>query len=193
MVAAHADLCLAGNHDLVVLGALSIHDFASDAAAAARWTQSVLADDAREFLTGLEPSSHRDGVDLFHGSARDPVWEYVLDEEAAWWTLNATSQPLVLVGHSHVPLAIELEGDELGGGLARGGTTVALEGARRLLNPGSVGQPRDSDPRAAYMVLDLDAATATWRRVDYDIERAQRAITDAGLPASLAWRLGEGR
>ena len=191
VVAAHADLCLAGNHDLVVLGALSIHDFAGDAAAAARWTQSVLADDAREFLAGLEPSSHRDGVDLFHGSARDPVWEYVLDEEAAWWTLNATSQPLVLVGHSHVPLAIELEGDELGGGLARGGTTVALEGARRLLNPGSVGQPRDGDPRAAYLLLEPERRAA-FHRVDYPIERTQTEMREAGLPEPLAARLAEG-
>src|SRR5439155_19064797 len=152
-VAAHADLCLAGNHDLVVLGSLPIHDFAGDAAAAARWTQSVLADDAREFLAGLPSSSRRNGVELFHGSARDPVWEYVLTEEAAWWTFQATTEPLVLVGHSHVPLAISLAGDELAGGIASGGTETEVNGARWLLNPGSVGQPRDGDPRAAYLLL----------------------------------------
>jgi diadenosine tetraphosphatase ApaH/serine/threonine PP2A family protein phosphatase len=191
LVAAQADLCLAGNHDLVVLGTLSIHDFAGDAAAAARWTQTVLADDARNFLAGLEPSSHRDGVDLFHGSARDPVWEYVLDEEAAWWTLQATTQPLVLVGHSHVPLAIELDGDELAGGLARGGAIVELPGARRLLNPGSVGQPRDGDPRAAYLLLEPGRA-ASFHRVEYAIERTQAEMREVGLPEPLAARLAEG-
>src|SRR3954462_13055762 len=89
-VAARADYCLCGNHDLVVLGSLSIEDFAGDAAAAARWTQGVLEAGAHDFLAGLEPSARRDGVELFHGSARDPVWEYVLSEEAAWWTLQAT-------------------------------------------------------------------------------------------------------
>jgi len=137
-IASRADLCLAGNHDLVVLGSLSIHDFAGDAAAAALWTQTVLTDDAREFLAGLQSSAHRDGVELFHGSARDPVWEYVLGEEAAWWTLQATTAPLVLVGHSHVPLAISLEGDVLAVGLAPDGTVIDLEAGRWLLNPGSV-------------------------------------------------------
>jgi diadenosine tetraphosphatase ApaH/serine/threonine PP2A family protein phosphatase len=191
VVAAHADLCLAGNHDLVVLGSLSIHDFAGDAAAAARWTQTVLTDDAREFLVGLEPSAHREGVDLFHGSARDPVWEYVLDEEAAWWTLQETSQPLVLVGHSHVALAIELEGEVVGGGLAPDGTAVELAGARRLLNPGSVGQPRDGDPRAAYLLLEPGRA-ASFHRVEYPIDRTQIEMREAGLPEPLAARLAAG-
>jgi diadenosine tetraphosphatase ApaH/serine/threonine PP2A family protein phosphatase len=190
-VAAHADLCLAGNHDLVVLGSLSIHDFAGDAAAAARWTQGVLDDDSREFLAGLEPSSHREGVDLFHGSARDPVWEYVLDSEAAWWTLEATSEPLVLVGHSHVPLAIGLEGEELGGGLAPDGTLIDLDGGRRLLNPGSVGQPRDGDPRAAFLLLE-PGRRAAFHRVEYTIERTQTEMREHGLPETLASRLEEG-
>src|SRR4029453_939120 len=110
----------------VRLGRPPIHDFAGDAAAAARWTQTVLTDEAREFLAGLPSSMQRDGVDLFHGSARDPVWEYVLSDEAAWWTLHATDQPLVLVGHSHVPLAIALEGEEVDGGVAPHETGVQL-------------------------------------------------------------------
>jgi len=190
-VAAHADLCLAGNHDLVVLGSLSIHDFAGDAATAARWTQGVLADDAREFLAGLQSSARRDGAELFHGSARDPVWEYVLDSEAAWWTLQATSEPLVLVGHSHVPLAIGLEGETLGGGLAPEGTVIDLDAGRRLLNPGSVGQPRDGDPRAAYLLLEPGRA-ASFHRVEYPIERTQAEMREHGLPEALAARLGEG-
>ena len=190
-VAGHADLCLAGNHDLVVLGSLSIDDFAGEAAAAARWTQDVLEPDAREFLTELRPSGRRDEVALFHGSARDPVWEYVLSEEAAWWTLEATPAPLVLVGHSHVPLAIGLDGDVLAGGVAPSETVVELDAGRWLLNPGSVGQPRDGDPRAAYLLLET-GQLATFRRVEYPIERTQAEIREHGLPESLAARLAEG-
>ena len=190
-VAAHADLCLAGNHDLVVLGSLSIHDFAGDAAAAAQWTQTILADDAREFLAGLGSSARRNGVELFHGSARDPVWEYVLSEEAAWWTLQATTAPIVLVGHSHVPLAIFLDGEDLGGGLAPEATVVDLAAGRWLLNPGSVGQPRDGDPRAAYLLLE-PGRRASFHRVKYPIDRTQDEIRERGLPEALAARLAEG-
>jgi predicted phosphodiesterase len=191
VVSAQADLCLAGNHDLVVLGSLSIHDFAGDAAAAARWTQTVLAEDAREFLSGCKSSARRDDVELFHGSARDPIWEYVLGEEAAWWTLQATTAPLVLVGHSHVPLAIGLEGDELTGGVAPDGTVVDLEAGRWLLNPGSVGQPRDGDPRAAYLLLE-PGRSASFHRVTYPVERTQEEMSVVGLPDALAERLAQG-
>jgi diadenosine tetraphosphatase ApaH/serine/threonine PP2A family protein phosphatase len=190
-VAARADLCLAGNHDLVVLGSLSIHDFAGDAATAARWTQTVLETGAREFLSRLEPSARRDGVELFHGSARDPVWEYVLSGEAAWWTLEATTAPLVLVGHSHVPLAIVLDGEDLGGGLAPDATVVDISAGRWLLNPGSVGQPRDGDPRAAYLLLE-PGRRASFHRVDYPIDQTQAEIRERGLPEALAARLAEG-
>jgi diadenosine tetraphosphatase ApaH/serine/threonine PP2A family protein phosphatase len=190
-VAARAKICLAGNHDLVVLGSLSIHDFAGDAAAAARWTQTVLADDSREFLAGLPSSMRRDGVDLFHASARDPVWEYVLSDEAAWWTFQATDQPLVLVGHSHVPLAIAFDGDELGGGVAPDGTVVDLETGRYLLNPGSVGQPRDGDPRAAYLLVEL-GRRASFHRVEYPVEETQAEMRVRGLPEPLAERLAAG-
>jgi diadenosine tetraphosphatase ApaH/serine/threonine PP2A family protein phosphatase len=100
---------------------------------------------------------------------------------------------LCLVGHSHVPLAYTPgpEGRATGGHMQPG--SIELADARWLLNPGSVGQPRDSDPRAAYLVLDLDARTAQWRRVEYAVERAQKAIIDAGLPPTLAARLAEGR
>jgi predicted phosphodiesterase len=191
-VAAHADLCLAGNHDLVVLGSLSIHDFAGDAAAAAQWTQTILANDAREFLAGLGSSARRNGVELFHGSARDPVWEYVLSEEAAWWTLQATTAPIVLVGHSHVPLAISLTDGLLDGGLAPGGAETLLDSSRWLLNPGSVGQPRDGDARAAWLLLDLDEGRAEHRRVQYEVALTQEEIRDRGLPDALAQRLAHG-
>ena len=106
-----AAICLAGNHDLVVLGKIAIDAFAGEAAAAARWTQTVLDDTARSFLDTLEPQAVAPGAELFHGSPRDPVWDYVLDDEAAAWSFAATSEPLVLVGHSHIALEIS-DGDE---------------------------------------------------------------------------------
>ncbi len=189
-VAARADICLAGNHDLVVLGELDIHDFAGEAADAAAWTRTVLSAEARSYLSGLKSAAVRDGVELFHGSARDPVWEYVLSQEAAWWTLQATSAPLVLVGHSHVALALSLAGDELAGGAAGDGTEIELGSGRWLLNPGSVGQPRDGDPRAAYLLI--DDGRATFHRVDYPIAETQAEMREAGLPALLAERLSHG-
>src|SRR5581483_8496566 len=107
------------------------------------WTQDVIGHAARAFLAPLEPSGEAAGLGLFHASPRDPVWEYVLTEQAARAALEATSQHLVVVGHSHVPLAVKLERGRLEGGHASGGTELDLRGGRWLLNPGSVGQPRD--------------------------------------------------
>jgi diadenosine tetraphosphatase ApaH/serine/threonine PP2A family protein phosphatase len=192
-VAERADVCLAGNHDLVVLGTLDIADFAGEAAAAAQWTRSVLDEEARAFLAPLEPEARRHDVALYHGSGRDPVWEYVLSDDAAWWTFQAAPEPLVLVGHSHVPLMISFDGDSLAGGLADDGAEIDLSQQRWLLNPGSVGQPRQGDPRAAYVLLDLDAQRATFRRVEYDVGRTQSEMREAGLPEMLAARLELGQ
>jgi predicted phosphodiesterase len=186
-------LCLAGNHDLVVIGTIAIDDFSGDAAAAARWTQTVLGEQARAFLEPLEPAATRPDVELFHGSPRDPVWDYVLSEQVAWWSLRATEAPVVLVGHSHVALALRDLGDDgVAGGLAPAATEVDLSGGRWLLNPGSVGQPRDGDPRAAWLLLDLDVQRATFRRVEYDIAATQAEMRSAALPDALASRLAQG-
>ena len=186
-----AAICLAGNHDLGVLGELDLSEFTGDAVAAARWTRGVLAEGSRTFLQSLRPQGDRAGVQLFHASPRDPVWEYVLSVEAAGTAFELTEAPLVLVGHSHVPLSISLNG-ALGGGLAPAGSETALSPGRRLLNPGSVGQPRDGDPRAAWLLLDLEAGRAEHRRVEYDVARTQREINERGLPDALAQRLAHG-
>jgi predicted phosphodiesterase len=188
-----AELCLAGNHDLLALGkAVLENDFNPDAAAAGYWTRSVLDERSRRFLGRLEPQAAMAGVELFHGSARDPVWEYVLSGEAALATLELTDSPLVLVGHSHVPLAISLADATLSGGHAPEGTEAELERGRWLLNPGSVGQPRDGDPRGAWLELDTAQGRAAFRREAYDVEATQAEILDAGLPHSLAARLSQG-
>jgi predicted phosphodiesterase len=193
IVQERADLCLGGNHDFAVRGTIDLADFAGEAGAAARWTRTVLTDDALAFLQTLEPQAHMSGVALFHGSARDPVWEYVLTNEAAVTTLVLAKEDLVLVGHSHVALQVVLRDTLLEGGLAPDGTELELAGARWLLNPGSVGQPRDGDPRAAYLRLDLDAGRASFHRVEYDVEQTQAEILAAGLPELLAVRLSVGQ
>jgi diadenosine tetraphosphatase ApaH/serine/threonine PP2A family protein phosphatase len=193
LVAARASVSLSGNHDLGVLGSIDLGEFSGDAAAAASWTRGVLSAESRDWLTALEPRGEREGVALFHGSARDPVWEYVITDEAAVATLLLTTERLVLVGHSHAALSVALRGSELEAGLAPAGLVLGLGEARWLMNPGSVGQPRDGDPRAAYLVLDLEARTAIFRRVEYDIARTQSEIREAGLPEVLAARLEVGQ
>ena len=188
-----ADVCLAGNHDLLALGSEVLEaDFNADATTAGRWTSDVLDEASRSFIGGLEPQARLEHAELFHASARDPVWEYVLGGESALATLELTEAPLVLVGHSHVPFAVALEGDELSGAHAPAGTEIDLAPGRRLCNPGSVGQPRDGDWRAAWLLLDLDEGRASFRRVEYDVQATQAEIRDAGLPASLAERLAYG-
>jgi predicted phosphodiesterase len=193
IVQARATVCLCGNHDLAVRGTIDLVEFSGDAGTAAAWTREVLADEARAFLDSLEPAGRAAGVALFHGSARDPVWDYVLSDEAAITTFMLTEEPLVLVGHSHAALQIALRETALEGGLAPDGTDLELSDARWLLNPGSVGQPRDGDPHAAYLLLDLDARRASFRRVAYDVELTQAEMREAGLPKALIERLALGQ
>jgi diadenosine tetraphosphatase ApaH/serine/threonine PP2A family protein phosphatase len=192
-VADDVALPLCGNHDLGVLGEIDIEDFAPDAASAALWTRGVLSEPSRDFLAGLQPLAEANGVQLFHASPRDPVWEYVLTDQAAAAALALTTAPLVLVGHSHVPLAVTLDRDGgLDGGHAPAGTEIELGDGRWLLNPGSVGQPRDGDSRAAWLLLDLDAGRASFRRTEYAIAETVEEIREAGLPPLLGERLWSG-
>ena len=189
VVRERATTCLGGNHDLAVRGTIDLNDFSGDAGIAAEWTRGVLTPESLAFLETLETHGTAHEVALYHGSARDPVWEYVLSDDAAAVTLLLTDAQTVLVGHSHVALMVS---SKLAGGPAPQGTTVDLRTSRWVLNPGSVGQPRDGDPRAAYLTLDLDAKTATFQRVVYDVARTQQEIRDAGLPEMLAQRLETG-
>ena len=173
-------------------GGVGVEDFNPDAAAASIWTREELSDDSREFLSGLEPKAVVDGVELFHGSPRDPVWEYVLDEHAVAESFALTKAPLVMVGHSHVATAAILNGDTIEGGVAPEGHSAALGAGRWLLNPGSVGQPRDGDPRAAWLEIDREAGEARFRRIAYPLARTQAEVRERGLPDSLAERLAHG-
>ena len=192
LVRERAALVLAGNHDLGIAGKLDLAEFSDDAAAAARWTRTVVREEHLSWLSSLLPSSKRETVELFHGSPRDPVWDYVLSDDVAVESFALTNAPLVLVGHSHVALALGTDGTGVVGGLAPPGTELVLGRHRLLLNPGSVGQPRDGNPDAAWLLVDFDSDRAVFRRVVYDVQGAQAAIRAAGLPDVLAERLARG-
>jgi diadenosine tetraphosphatase ApaH/serine/threonine PP2A family protein phosphatase len=194
LVRERADRVLIGNHDLVALGSadVALEEFNPEAAAASIWTSEQLSEQSRAFLEGLEPTAEVDGAQLFHGSPRDPVWEYVLTELVALESLTMTTAPLVLVGHTHVATALVLDGDKLEGGIAPDGFEASLERGRWLLNPGSVGQPRDGNPEAAFLAIDLAAKRARFRRVPYPVGRTQQEIRERGLPDPLAERLAHG-
>jgi diadenosine tetraphosphatase ApaH/serine/threonine PP2A family protein phosphatase len=150
--------------------------------------RGLLAGCGRE--RALDRRSAGGRAELYHASPRDPVWEYVLAPEVAFLSLEATERPLVLVGHSHV--ALRFGDEELTLALGEDGHEVDLARERWLLNPGSVGQPRDGNPLAAWLLLDFDAQTAVYRRVEYPIAKTQAEIRERGLPEPLALRLESG-
>lgn len=194
LVRERSALTLVGNHDLVALGSaeVGVEDFNPEAGAASVWTSKQLTEETREFLSSLRPQATRDGFELFHGSPSDPVWDYVIDPYSAADALARTEAPIVLVGHSHVATAITLVDGTLDGGVATADFAAELGTSRWLLNPGSVGQPRDGDPRAAFLRLDHEAGEARFERVTYPVARTQEEIRERGLPDSLAERLAHG-
>jgi predicted phosphodiesterase len=186
------EVCLAGNHDLVVSGELDVRYFAMSAGAAARWTLKKVKPATREFLSQLAPLGQSAGVGLYHASPRDPVWEYVLSISQAGECLDVQQQRVCLIGHSHVACYFTRNGGDTIGEQALHGAELSMGEGEWLVNPGSVGQPRDGDARAAYLMLDTENWTASFRRVEYPIDEAAKAIIDAGLPKSLAERLYQG-
>lgn len=187
-----ATISLVGNHDLAAIGQLRLEDFSAAARSAVIWTREVLDAGARGYLAELAPMSRVSGCALFHGSPRGPVWDYVLRRQDAAEALALAEEPLLLVGHSHIALTASSAGEQLEFERAQNGTVVDLARGRLLLNPGSVGQPRDGDPRAPYLLLDLDAGRAEFKRVEYPVERTQAEIRKIGLPGQLATRLSNG-
>jgi diadenosine tetraphosphatase ApaH/serine/threonine PP2A family protein phosphatase len=188
------ELSLAGNHDLVVIEKLPLFEFSPSAAAAAEWTRDNISADSRRFLEELEPLDTARALGLYHASPRDPVWEYVLSSWQAGECIDAMEPRVGAVGHSHVALFFHRDGDsEVVGAQAPGGTELDISSGRWLINPGGVGQPRDGDPRAAWLLLDTGSWKAAWRRVEYPIDEAARAIEEAGLPRVLADRLYSGQ
>ena len=195
LVSERCELSLVGNHDLAVLGEIEVGAFSPAAADAVKWTQGVIAEETLAYLREQAPADEGREVGLYHASPRDPVWEYVLSVDQAAECLPLQSGRVSLIGHSHVTLFfVDPDGDaEVRGAHAEAGTRLELGEGRWLINPGSVGQPRDGDPRAAWLELDTEGWTATYRRTEYDIDRAATSIVEAGLPEHLAARLHVGQ
>jgi predicted phosphodiesterase len=190
----NADLCLAGNHDLGVCGVLPLEQFSRGAALAAQWTRDTITDRTKRYLAGLEPAILDREVGLYHASPRDPVWEYVLSPLQADLCLDVQERRVCLIGHSHVALSFSRqEGAAATGETRDADDELELGTGEWLINPGSVGQPRDGDPRAAWLELDTDAWRVVYHRVEYDVAGAQAAIRAAHLPDSLAERLSYGQ
>ena len=181
-----------GNHDAAALGGPEIEWFNPDARRAAEWTRDAMSEATRDWLAALPLRREIGPVSLVHGSPRDPLREYIVSLGVVRANLDALTPPLGLHGHTHVPVAFIDDGPDIRVVEPRDGAGLVLDERPTLLNPGSVGQPRDGDPRASYLVLDTEANVATWQRVRYDVAAVQAAIRAAGLPPRLADRLAFG-
>jgi predicted phosphodiesterase len=188
-------LRIRGNHDKVVSGLEDGANFNHAALTAARWTAEHMTATNLRFVRELPqgPLQVPEGFTICHGSPLDED-TYVFSMYEAWEIFENYPAELVFFGHTHVPSLFVHRGREIRVALLRGetGTIVLEEGCRYLVNPGSIGQPRDRDPRASYMTFDSDKRTIRWHRVAYPIARAQRRIEKAGLPKLLAERLALG-
>ena len=181
-----------GNHDAAAIGGSEIDWFNPDARRAMEWTRTAISPASVAWLRDLPERRSLDGCELVHGSPREPLWEYVTSLSIARDNLALLHEPIGLHGHTHVPVAFIEEGERVEGRTPADGASLRLDGRRALVNPGSVGQPRDGDPRASYMVLDPSAGSMTWHRVAYDVEPVQAAMRAAGLPGFLISRLSIG-
>jgi len=186
--------CLLGNHDVAAIGRMPFESFNGDARRSLLWQERVLEPNNTDFLRSLpENPKIRNGVTMAHGSPRDPVWEYIINTLSARLNFDYFDTNWCFVGHSHIQCIFHLDEarDRITLESPRPGEPIALNG-RAILNPGSVGQPRDRDPRAAYAIFDPEARTWEARRVEYDIAEVQERIRQANLPEKHAVRLSEG-
>jgi predicted phosphodiesterase len=186
-------LSLSGNHDWAVLGRLDIFSFNADARSAISWTQNILTEESREYLDDLPSMVVEAPFTLAHASPRHPVWEYILDQNTAAANFSCFETPYCLVGHTHAPILFEeINHEEAMAILPTYGQPLKLNDTRLIINPGSVGQPRDSDPRAAYAILDTKKMCWQYYRVEYDIPAVQERMRRHGLPYRLIVRLEYG-
>ena len=186
---------LAGNHDWAALGKLDIRNFNTDARAATVWTRSELTPGSRDYLVGLPTHLEQDGFCMAHASPREPVWEYILDANVAYANFAHFSSQICLVGHTHIPLIFELnpKRQRCEAMIPPLNGAVKLGTRRMIINPGSVGQPRDGDPWASYALLDTEDMTWEFRRVPYSVEITQERMRARDLPRRLIDRLEIGR
>ncbi len=181
-----------GNHDAAAVGSETVEYFNVDARRAIEWTAGIISGPTRTWLAAL-PEKRSDGdFTLVHGSPRAPIWEYITSTPLARASFDELATPHGLFGHTHIPAAYRVQDGSIQAIAPRDRSVVRLDGGRVLLNPGSVGQPRDGDPDASFAILDTDAGLVTWRRVPYDIPATQVAMTRLGLPDRLVARLAHG-
>ncbi len=181
-----------GNHDAAACGGPEIEWFNPDARRAMEWTRTAIGRASVDWLAALPERRSVEGCELVHGSPREPIWEYITSPSIARDNLAVLGQPIGLHGHTHIPVAfVEDDGrvDRLSPGR---GSQLDLRGRRALVNPGSVGQPRDGDPSASYLILDPTAGTVSWHRVDYDVAAVQASMRAVDLPGFLISRLSIG-
>ena len=193
LVRQHAAICLAGNHDWAAAAKMDLVAFNPDAVRAITWTRQQLTGENLGFLASL-PSMLRQGqTTLAHGSPRDPIWEYVLSVRAAHENFARFDTACCLVGHTHRPAVFRQAEGTIKQLLPGSDWSLATGTGRFIINPGSVGQPRDGDPRSSYLLLDTAAQTVRFMRVAYSIEETQNRMLLAHLPARLITRLEFGR
>jgi predicted phosphodiesterase len=186
--------CMMGNHDFAAIGDMALDTFNSDAKKALLWQRRQLNEQSRAFLNILSREVVvRGEVSLAHGSPRDPIWEYVMNTLVARINLAFFTTPWCFVGHSHFQAVFQFisKTDDMSILVPPQAEVYELK-ERAILNPGSVGQPRDRDPRAAYAIFSPEAHTWEPCRVEYDIKLVQKMILDAGLPSRHAERLAGG-
>jgi diadenosine tetraphosphatase ApaH/serine/threonine PP2A family protein phosphatase len=185
--------CLIGNHDAAVLGQVDIASFNPEARQAIQWTHHKLSAASKDYLRSLPERLVINSATLAHGSPRHPIWEYLLDVRAATQNFNYFETPYCFVGHSHLPVIFQLSDGQKYADLIvpEAGLKIELV-ARAIINPGSVGQPRDRNPRAAYAIYDTEENTLEYRRVAYEISEVQARMQQAGLPARHIQRLTSG-
>ncbi|HKI86566.1 MAG TPA: metallophosphoesterase family protein, partial [Thermoanaerobaculia bacterium] len=188
-------LWVRGNHDKVVAGIESGENFNQVARRAAEWTSKKMSAENLRFVRRLPsgPIKAQQGVLLCHGSPLDEDM-YIFSAQDTVEVFQGIQSPIVFFGHTHIASVFILEGDEIEARLLRedAGRMDLDPGCRYLINPGSIGQPRDHDPRAAHMVFDSERRSISWYRTEYPIARAQERIWKAGLPTMLAHRLAMG-
>ena len=181
-----------GNHDAAAAGGSEIDWFNPEARRAMEWTRTAISPASIEWLRALPERRSLERSELVHGSFREPLWEYVTSPSIARDNLGLLHEPIGLHGHTHMPVAFVEQGGRVERFAATGVASLELGDRRALVNPGSVGQPRDGDPTASYLVLDPATVAITWHRVAYDIESVQAAMRAVGLPSFLISRLSVG-
>ncbi len=186
--------CIKGNHDAAIVGDIDIHTFNYEARTSLQWLESEIRLSNRQWLENLDDRLEFDDITIAHGSPRNPIWEYLMDLGVARENMSEFSTQICLVGHTHVPSIYQMEGETKRSTRLRKmplDEPFSLE-HKSILNPGSVGQPRDHDPRASYMIFDDEVDMWVYHRVEYDVEKVQKRILAAGLPRRHALRLTEG-